>query len=1388
MTQRLLRMLIPAAILAALFAGAATASSMGWIPPHVAFWLWPSLVALVLLGFAVFALLKRSRVLLIPLAIGFGVQILGLFLLLAEVFESSWEPTIYTLLAILLVVVVMLAVWGITTLRARALERKLAEGLAVGVEGNQEQLGRIREDMLQALSLLKRAGRGRNAIYDLPWFLVMGRPAAGKTVAIKNSGLGLPVKKDWVKGVGGTYTCDWFFTNEMIFLDTPGKWVTEGAEDEARKYWQKLLQLLRKYRGRRPLDGLVVAVPADDLLSLSDEELIEQAGNIREVVELIHDELNFRFPVYLLVTKTDLVEGFVDFSSALPAQRRQEILGWSSGDPNRQDIARLIDKGFRTILKRMQSYRLEVLARIARRTQAKRLFLFTEEFRELRDPLITFAEGFFHGDRYHEPPVFRGFYFTSGTQGEGSPLSRAMAGLAQSLGVQLPKADSDGEEAKRSYFLLDLFRELMVKDEGLVGRTAGHWWKQRRNTMLGAFAPAGLAIVLLLFALLSFFLNRGVHEDAGRHVRAAVDDPLVQDLAAGRAELTGENLRAALEVTGRLRDDHRKMTVWSPFRSLGMRRAAGLDETTYAVFDDTFRDAILRPLLQQAERVAVDPAGDCVARLDLLHSVVWLRMGRRFETSDDLGGLERLWTLRPEEARAARDELIRQYVYFERNSSGDASSLLPGFSIRSVAQSIRSDCDTEGATSTLAQYVRFENECRQVRTNEEIGLCYQRLNEVLNKRQIDFERFAAHFQALKSDLERLQDEEPQAAAGLEILGPMDLGTQETSECLVNFEQQIIPGMREYAIQDDMLQTCQDAVAAAPDRVSKFRTRDEILLAQREELKSQAELLEQDMATYSLGCRGAIDGFRNLSFPVLQTVATSFRRAECLPLGGAPSDVARDDGEASPTPSPSPSPASPAPARRPAPSRGSSGLRYFDAAHGVAGSATVGAFNEKLLEWQARLDARTAGFDAAQRAYEENEVRQEIGGYASTVNGNLLRYLEGLRLKRGGGSIADWLKQLASTPEYQAALKPAADLGRQAQAQTEPPYDALQTALRPLVSVAQFSDEKLKEYQAYLGAIAADLERTSDAGFFRTYKEQVASGQMSNNLVAARSWVNQNGGSGLADNRLRDLLMRPLDEARDFVQSDSFLKSQWAELRTVWEESIAGRAPLAGDFAGEPVTEEGLVAMFGGASGAVRRVREAAAAGGLSPAADAWLRRAEAISALLFERDADRLRDAPVRFTIGDIAYDPEEMGNKNQVRGVWLHLGGDEDLKWEGEGNPSRRIGVPFFGDYAYVSGNLAEKRGFLRRTIGRDWTDAEYEPFRVEEQAFAPLRLIAGALEGGSGDERQLVFVHELEWKKATGTIRVNVAANAEGLGALLDAITGGLPAPPADASGGGS
>ena len=474
MKARLLGLFLPASVVAMILGAGYQGSRTGLVPQGIWIFLWPSIMALGFLVLGTGALLIGARRLLWPLGAGFVVQTIGVVLLLTDVFESPWEPFLYTVVVVGIVLVIMLIVWLVSTLRARWLEQKMVGSIGAGAGVDAQKVAEIRKNMLEALRMLKRAGRGRNAIYELPWFLVIGRSQAGKTVAIKNSGLGLPVRKDWVKGVGGTLTCDWFFTNDLIFLDTPGKWVTEAVDQDGQRTWVELVRLLKKYRGRRPLDGLVVLVPADDLLTKSDQELEEQASNVRVVIDLLHDETRFRFPVYLLVSKCDLVDGFVEFFKGLPPQRRNEMLGWSHVDPNRGDPLRLIPQGFQRVLQRLQTYRLEMLARIASREQARRLFFFGEEFRNLERPLAVFAGVLFAADQYHEAPVFRGFYFTSGTQGEGTPLAQAMAQMARTLGIRPGQAKASASSPMKptaEVVLSDLVEAGVQQPQSCVSRS-----------------------------------------------------------------------------------------------------------------------------------------------------------------------------------------------------------------------------------------------------------------------------------------------------------------------------------------------------------------------------------------------------------------------------------------------------------------------------------------------------------------------------------------------------------------------------------------------------------------------------------------------------------------------------------------------------------------------------------------------------------------------------------------------------------------------------------------------------------------------------------------------------------------------------------------------------
>ncbi|QNA99653.1 type VI secretion system membrane subunit TssM [Massilia sp. Se16.2.3] len=440
--------------------------------------------------------LTDSRVLVV---IGI-TALVGILFLSVDTFELGLAWAVIATLA-------LMALWGIywsvrLVLNKRAAARlsaSLAAGAdAAGPEGERgkSEVAVLRKNMLEAISTIKSSKlglmRGSAALYELPWYMIIGNPAAGKSSAIAHSGLTFPIPgSKAVRGVGGTRNCDWFFTTDGILLDTAGRYsVQEGDRNE----WFSFLDLLRKHRRRAPINGILIAVSVAELTSGPAGASIELAKSLRTRVQELTERLGVYAPVYVIFTKADLIAGFSDFFADSERSERDRVWGATLRYNRRsspQDVLAFFDAHFDELHEGLKELSLANMAGNRSTRMRPGVFTFPLEFAAIRTPLRAFLATLFEENTYQFKPVFRGFYFTSALQ-EGTVQDLSSRRVASRFDLEL--RERQGEEAELDgdgYFLLELFRKVIFADKDLVKR-----YTNPASTRLKYAAFFGATIVL----------------------------------------------------------------------------------------------------------------------------------------------------------------------------------------------------------------------------------------------------------------------------------------------------------------------------------------------------------------------------------------------------------------------------------------------------------------------------------------------------------------------------------------------------------------------------------------------------------------------------------------------------------------------------------------------------------------------------------------------------------------------------------------------------------------------------------------------------------------------------------------------------------------------------
>ena len=578
--------------------------------------------------------------------------------------------------------VVLVVAWNRWRARrgnAAVVNQLMAAPPASKQDAESPDLAAVRERFERALQTLRRArfGAGSKAgsllsgwsaklggryLYELPWYLIIGAPGSGKTTALHNCGLKFPLAESVgdhaVRGVGGTRHCDWWFTDQAVLIDTAGRFTTQDSDRETdRSTWSGFLEMLTKARPRQPVNGVLVTVSLPDLLTRNADERARHAATVRLRVQELQQDLGIRFPIYLMVTKCDLMAGFMDYFATLDKEQRATPWGFTyplaaPASANAAVTAAAVglvrfDAEFELLQQRLTDGLIDRLQTERDPQRRAAIYAFPSQFAGVGPVLREFVDGVFSGSKFDADPMLRGVYFVSGTQ-EGTPIDRILGFVARSYRLEHAVL-APNQASGKSYFLSRLLSDVVFAESGLAG-TNLKWERRRTQLAVAGYALVGVVTASALAAWgVSYANNRHYVADVAQRVE------LVRQLVQTTPNRYTPDLLPivpALEATRQLASagdaGEGEAVPWS--LGYGLFQGRKLDSAARAAYERMLVDAVQPRLALRVEEQLRQGGEAAESQYEALKTYLMLRDPQRFDAKAVKTYLERDW-----DARLARD-------------------------------------------------------------------------------------------------------------------------------------------------------------------------------------------------------------------------------------------------------------------------------------------------------------------------------------------------------------------------------------------------------------------------------------------------------------------------------------------------------------------------------------------------------------------------------------------------------------------------------------------------------------------------------------------------------------------------------------------------------------
>lgn len=417
------------------------------------------------------------------------------------------------------------AVWGLMQWhrlqrinKDKAHEERLVEDPIKRLEERQQI------ELNQVMGELKQNLNKRNYLYSLPWYLVLGLENAGKTSLINRSNQNF-VFSSVMRASGqkseNPYSFDWWISDDAVLIDPDGELLTQRQNEEKnsgemeRRLWLNFVNWLEKTRSLRPLNGVVIALDIEHLASSTVAERLAYANLLRARLRELMEILSTRMPVYITLTKLDLLHGFEPYFRNYTQSQREEVMGFTFSLNTAKDFDYWLtefDQNYIQFIERVNDSLPFVLRHAVDTEERSAIYSFSRQVAGLHDVLKQLLKDAFASDQFSTPALIRGIYFMSVYQ-QGVPTNVFVD--AASRRYSLSNTINSAQHSKNSttFFVKKLFNEIIYPEAGIASDSL-RVIRHKTKVLWMSVLACSIASVLLIGGWQRYYTQNIAHENA----------------------------------------------------------------------------------------------------------------------------------------------------------------------------------------------------------------------------------------------------------------------------------------------------------------------------------------------------------------------------------------------------------------------------------------------------------------------------------------------------------------------------------------------------------------------------------------------------------------------------------------------------------------------------------------------------------------------------------------------------------------------------------------------------------------------------------------------------------------------------------------------------------